>query len=271
MSTPVAISRRAALRLSAGGLLAAGLWPGALRAAGNGKGGEFTFVVVNDLHYLNEKCGPWFEKLVAQMKVAKPELCLMVGDWTEHGLANQLEPVRDAFKALGAAVHGVIGNHDYLGIKDRSAYEKAFPDRINYHVEHRDWQLVALDSSAGQLFAGFAIQPHTLRWLDENLPKLDKRKPLIVQTHFPLGPDHLSRPLNADAVLERFKEHNLQTVFNGHFHGLTERKLGEVALTTNRCCSFARRNHDGSKEKGYFLCRAKDGKITREFVEMKLV
>ncbi len=270
MNGSATLSRRDALRLGAGGLLAAGLWPGALRAAGNGKGGEFTFIVVNDLHYLNEKCGPWFEKLVAQMKAAKPELCLVVGDWTEDGRANQLGPVRDAFKALGVPVRGVIGNHDYLGLKDRSAYETAFPDRLNHHFEHRDWQLVALDSSAGQLPGGFPIQPHTLQWLDERLPKLDKRKPLVVYTHFPLGPNHPSRPLNADAVLERFKDHNLQTVFNGHYHSFTERRFGEVLLTTNRCCAFARKNHDGTKEKGYFLCRAKEGKITREFVEMKL-
>ncbi len=270
MNKPATVSRRDALRLGAGGLLAAGLWPGALRAAGNGKGDEFTFIVVNDLHYLNENCGPWFEKMVVQMKASKPELCLVVGDWTEHGRANQLEPVRDVFKPLGVPVHGVIGNHDYLGIKDCTAYEKAFPNRINYHFEHRDWQFVAIDSSAGQLPGGFPIQSQTLVWLDEHLPKLDKRKPLVLYTHFPLGPNHPSRPLNADAVLERFKAYNLKTVFNGHLHSLTERKVGELVLTTNRCCSFSRRNHDGAKEKGYFLCRAKEGKVVREFVEMKL-
>jgi hypothetical protein len=70
-------------------------------------------------------------------------------------------------------------------------------------------------------------------------------------------------------VLGRFKEHNLQAIFSGHFHSLTERTARGVALTTNRCCSFHRKNHDGAKEKGYFLCRARDGKIERTFVEFK--
>src|SRR5262249_55410346 len=112
------------------------------------------------------------------------------------------------------------------------------------------------------------VQPHTLQWLDDTLSKLNKKKPTVVFTHFPLGPLVIYRPGNADKVLERFKEFNLQAVFNGHFHAFTERKVGQTVLTTNRCCSFSRNNHDGSKEKGYFVCHAKDGKIERTFVEV---
>src|SRR5439155_13606041 len=51
------LSRREMLGLSTTTLLAAGLWPGALRAEGEGGSTEFRFVVVNDFHYLNERCG----------------------------------------------------------------------------------------------------------------------------------------------------------------------------------------------------------------------
>jgi hypothetical protein len=44
-----------------------------------------------------------------------------------------------------------------------------------------------------------------------------------------------------------------------------------TVFTTNKCCSISRGNHDGTKEKGYFLCRAKEGRIEREFVEVKPV
>ena len=66
-----------------------------------------------------------------------------------------------------------------------------------------------------------------------------------------------------------FRDHNLRAVFGGHFHGYTERKLGAVTLTTDKCCSLRHPNHDGTKEKGYFLCHARDGKIERKFVEVK--
>jgi hypothetical protein len=71
-------------------------------------------------------------------------------------------------------------------------------------------------------------------------------------------------------VLERFRDFNLQAVYNGHFHGFTESKRAQTIVTTNRCCALKRNNHDGTKEKGYFVCTIKDGAIHREFVECKV-
>ena len=259
------------LGLSAGSLLALGLWPGALRAEGEGNSGDFSFIVVNDLHYVDDKCGKYFERVVAQMKAApsKVDFCLIVGDYSDHGKPDELGAARDIFKTLGIPNYGVVGNHDYLTQEDRKAYEDLFPGRLNYFFEHERWQFLGLDTTEGQRGGSTKIQPPTLQWLDANLPKLDKKRPMIVFTHFPMGPLVPSRPLNADAFLERFKDYNLQAVFCGHFHASTERQIRSAVITTNKCCSFARGNHDGSKEKGYFACQAKDGKISRSFVEVK--
>src|SRR5262249_35202431 len=73
------LSRREMIRLSAGTLLAAGWWPGVLRAAGAGHEGDFHFVAVNDVHYLDQRCGKWVERVVQQIR-AHPEkiaLCLL--------------------------------------------------------------------------------------------------------------------------------------------------------------------------------------------------
>ena len=261
------------LRLSAGQLLALGLWPGALRAEGRADSGEFTFIVVNDLHYQSERCGAWFERVVRQMNATdpKPALCLILGDYAEHGTAKEIGAARDAFAGLGMPTFGVIGNHDHTEDDDRSAYEKLFPKTLNYAREQNGWQFIGLDTTQGRRANGTSISASTLRWIDENLPALDRTKPLVIFTHFPLGLLTPGRPKNADDLLIRFKDHNLQAVFNGHFHGFTERQLGRVTLTTNRCCAISRENHDGTKEKGYFLCTAKDGKVTRTFVEVPTV
>ncbi len=264
------LSRREMLGLSAGTLLAAGLWPGALRADGTGGSGEFHFVVVNDLHYLNQRCGQWVEAVVRQMK-RQPEgieFCLLAGDLTEHGKPEQMAPVRDLLKGLGKPTYVVVGNHDHLTPDDRTAYEECFPKRINFQFEHNGWQFLGLNTTQGRSAYGTKVPAQTLSWLDETLPKLDKRRPTIVFTHFPLGPHVITRPENADQLLARFKEHNLQAVFSGHYHAFTERQVRKVTLTTNRCCSFTRQNHDGSKEKGYFLCHAKDGSVQRTFVQV---
>jgi Icc-related predicted phosphoesterase len=266
------ITRRELMRLSAGTLLALGLWPGRLRADNLQDTSGFTFLAVNDLHFANEECGPWFEKAVSAMKASAPEaeFCLLCGDLADSGEAAQHVPVRDIFEKLGVPVYAAIGNHDYLTRTDRRSYEEVFKNQINYIIEHGGWQLVGIDTTEGDAWQDTKISRETFAWLDENLPKLDQRRPTILFTHFPLGAEVPMRPLNADEVLARFLEFNLGAVLCGHFHGYTERRLGTALMTTGRCCARVRANHDGSKEKGWFVCRAAaSGEVTREFIEFK--
>ena len=263
-------TRREALeKLSPSILLSLGLWPGTLRAASTG--GSFRFIVVNDLHYISSDCGQWLEKMTRQMKShADVELCLVAGDLTEHGQREHHGAVRDLLRAFSIPTYVVIGNHDYVsGTGERTAYDESFPRSLNYSFAHRGWQFIGLDTSEGLKYENTSIQPHTLAWADEQVRKLDKNRPTIIFTHFPLGPGVKYRPLNSDHLLERFKPLNLQGIFCGHYHATTEAKVANTIATTNRCCALKRSNHDGTKEKGYFLCTARDGKVTREFVELK--
>jgi 3',5'-cyclic AMP phosphodiesterase CpdA len=262
-------TRRDWLRASPGALLAAGLWPGSLRAA-EPAGKDFSFLVVNDLHALDDKCHPWFEKVVETMKGhrEKPEFLMICGDLSEGGTAKQLDAVKGIFGAAKIPYHVVPGNHDYLKTGERTHYDDLFPKQLNYRFDLHDWQFVALDSTEGTKAQGTAIGAETLEWIDGQLPKLDKKKPLVVFTHFPLADGVKMRPKNADDALKRFGEHNLRAAFGGHYHGFTEKKAGAAVLTTNRCCAFSVGNHDGTKEKGYFLVTVSDGVLKREFQRM---
>jgi hypothetical protein len=267
----VRLTRRQLLRASPGALLAAGLWPGALSGR-DAEAPALSFAVLNDLHCVDRACGAWLAGVVKRIKALpeKVELCLVAGDLAEHGRPAQLTAARDALRGLGLPVRVVIGNHDYQKGDDRRAYEEVFPGSLNYTFEQRGWQFVGLDSSHGLRWRDVSVQPATLKWLEGARAKLDRRRPLVVFTHFPLGAGVPNRVSNADAVLGLLKGHNLRAVFGGHYHGLTERAVGPVVLTTNRCCSLRARNHDGSREKGFFVVTARDGRLARRFVEVKV-
>jgi len=263
-------SRRDALRyLSASTLLALGLWPGRLRADNDKPATAFRFHVINDTHCVSPECSPYLAGVVAQMKREETAFCLHLGDLTDKGDAAYMRTVDEIFKKLPGPTYPVIGNHDYVTQTDRSGYTEVFADRINYHFAHGGWQFVGIDTTDGLRYEKTSVATDTLRWLDQELPRLDQRKPTVLFTHFPMGAGVNYRPLNTDALLERFLQFNLQAVFSGHFHGFTERTAHAATLTTNRCCSLRRDNHDGTKEKGYFLCQARDGRLQRSFVEYK--
>lgn len=264
------INRRAALeRISSGTLLALGLWPGALRANNESPSGTFRFIAVNDTHCMSEECGPYLEGVVRQMRTADVDFCLHAGDLTEKGQRHHLETVKEVFRPLPGSLYPVLGNHDYTTQTNRHNYTQAFRLRVNYYFHHGGWQFVGLDSTDGLRYEKTKIQSATFDWLRDYLPRLNKRKPTVLFTHFPLGAGVNYRPSNADALLDCFRDFNLQGVFNGHYHALTERTHAGVLVTTNRCCSLKRSNHDGSKQKGYFVCEAKDGQLARRFVEYK--
>lgn len=266
---PTLLTRRRFLRLSASTLLASGLWPGRL-FAGNDKAGSFRFIAVNDFHYLNNKCAPWFERVIKSMQSHEGvELILISGDLVEHGTKEQFGAIHDLLSTLRVAYYVVVGNHDYRTQTDRKHYEQLFPDRINYHLEHQSWQLIGFDTTDGMKSQNVSAPKSTLDWLDSTLPKLDNKKPTILFTHFPLGFGVPFILKNAENVLERFKAFNVRAAYCGHYHGFTEKKTGDLVMTTDKCCSFSRANHDKTPEKGYFLCRAENGMIQRTFVEVK--
>jgi hypothetical protein len=265
------ISRRRLMKMGAGTLLAAGLWPGAL-AAQDALAPDFSFVCVNDLHYIDQGCVPFFHGMVQKMKPASRDarLLLVVGDTCENGTPAQLAGIKEVLMSTGMILKVVPGNHDWTSQTDRKAYDQAWTDSLNYTFDHAGWQFIGMDTTDGVKYQDTSILKPTLDWADQMLPKLDKKRPLILFTHFPLGQGVKYQPANAEGLLNRFKEFNLRAVFNGHYHAYTERLAGNAAclITTNKCCSFRRNNHDNTPEKGFFACSTKDGKVVREFVEV---
>jgi 3',5'-cyclic AMP phosphodiesterase CpdA len=144
----------------------------------------FEFVVVNDTHYVDEKCKPWQSAVATAMHASSPEavFCALVGDIADGGDLEACKAIKELYGAAMGRLYTVPGNHDYLADDDRSGYDAVFPDRLNYVFRHMGWQFVGLDTTQGTKFDGTDISPATFAWLDENLPKLDQKLPSFVFT-----------------------------------------------------------------------------------------
>jgi len=264
-------TRRQMLRLSSTALLA--MLFGVRRAnaiAPARKGAPasgFQFIVVNDTHYTEAECGLWLEKAVRQMKSHHADFCILNGDLSENGRSDQLYGVCEVFKKLDMPVHKIIGNHDYLSSTNRQPFLEICGPELNYQFKHKGWQFIGLDSTQGTNVYRTQIQPETMAWVGRTLPTMDQTRPTVLFTHFPLG-KNITRPTNSDELLAHFEPFQMREIFNGHWHGISETLWRDTSIVTDRCCSRLRENRDGSKEKGYFLCRASSGKITKSFISV---
>ena len=262
------LSRRQMMKLSAGALLAAQLWPGRARAA-DAATKPLKFIVVNDLHYVEDSCAPFFEGMVkACNKIEGAGLVLVVGDLVDGGTAGQCHAIHDILAGLKMPYYVTAGNHDPLSQNDRGPWESVFGDALNVSFEREGWQFVGMDTSDGKKVSGFDCHQETLDFAAALPGKLERSKPTFVYTHFPLGPGVSLRLRNADALLEPFKQLNVAAIFNGHYHAFTQKTaLNSALVTTNVCCSHMRANHDGTFEKGFFVIEAAEGRWKRTFVE----
>jgi hypothetical protein len=117
------ITRRAALG-QLGALLAAGLWPGALRAEGRPTGaGAVRFAVINDFHHDSAACDAWFEKLFASV-AAQGRLAFVagLGDLANAGKPESIAAIKRLAAAVPAPFYPVPGNHDWNGPTGLSPY-----------------------------------------------------------------------------------------------------------------------------------------------------
>ena len=265
---PFSLSRRQMMKISASALLAAGLWPRFARAA-DAASKPLTFLQVNDFHFADDNCVPFFEGLVKELNtIEKAALLLIAGDLLDDGTEAQAKAIHDILGKLKMPYHVTCGNHDFHTQTDRAAFTAVFGDKFNTSFEVDGWQFVGLDSSDGLLSSSVDARKETLDFAAALPSKLDKNKPTFLFTHFPLAAGVTNRLLNADALLEPIKQLNLVATFGGHYHAFTEKTvLTKVTATTNTCCSFKRANHDNKFEKGFLLLEAAEGKCKRTFVE----
>jgi 3',5'-cyclic AMP phosphodiesterase CpdA len=241
-----------------------------LAAFGAREPADFSFVVVNDIHYRDQRCGVWLGQVAEAIRGLRPRpaFVALAGDLAESGTREQLGAVREIFRALPVPVRVMIGNHDYTDDQRREPYLELFGPNLNYRFREGGCEFLALDTTQGREVFRTRVPRETVGWLDQTLPGVSRNRPLIVLTHFPLGRNWL-RPLNAGAVMERLRPFAFQASFSGHWHGLTESTERRAHLSTGRCCSWWRANHDGSPLKGFALCSVRDGAVRHSFVAVK--
>lgn len=113
---------------------------------------RFTFAILADLHFGSKAGDARAEAAIDDINGSGAELCVQLGDITDHGDSSEFATAKEALGRLEMPVVTMMGNHDVLSLQEekltgREYYAGAFdrePDGVL--IEHRDIRFAVLDS-----------------------------------------------------------------------------------------------------------------------------
>ncbi len=206
---------------------------------GSGETGEVTFFVAADTHYGAEGIAPRNRRLVAAMnalpgkpwpreiggRVGRPFGVFVAGDLTDHGRASEWRAFAADYGRTGRdgrlryPVFAGTGNHDRPGLLFSLVSSgpvlrgvAARHGGLVYALDRGDLHLVNLD-----------IYPtaQNLRWLREDLSRVEAGRPVVILFHFPLAGPYSDwwRESEKEAFREAVRGRRVVAVFHGHYHG----------------------------------------------------
>jgi heme/copper-type cytochrome/quinol oxidase subunit 2 len=203
--------------------------------------GEFTFVQLSDIHWgysgptINPDARGTLAKTIALVNSLnpQPDFIVCTGDLT-HTTDDRVERKRrmtelvEQLKALKVKdIRFLPGEHD-AGLDTGAVYREVFGPSY-YAFDHKGVHFVVLDNGSGP---SSGIDDVQMRWLKNDLSKLDKAKArVVVLTHrplFDLYPDWdwwTQNGAQVTAALAPFKD---VQVFYGHIHQDNDHTAGTI-------------------------------------------
>ena len=187
-----------------------------------------------------------------------------------------------------------MGNHEIFGIfeksnipKDHPEYgEKMFDNRIGkryYSFDYNGWHFIILDSvedTEEDSYIGM-IDKDQIKWLKEDLSKLDNNTPIAISTHIPFISSFMQINYgslesnkentvitNSLEVLSLFEEYNLTLVLQGHLHYLEDiYTQGTHFITGGAVSSRWWQGKNNGLEEGFLLIRVKENNFSWDYID----
>lgn len=224
------------------------------------------FAHITDPHLASQRDGEWNNRFLCTMMpevmavlkedLAKlrPEFILATGDICSSQTREATFEARDLMESLGVPYYPMGGNHDFVHELSRTWFLEAYAQRLPrpepfYSFDHKNLHFIVLDPwwmwGDGSLnpvserhvaeslddnldHARWAVPPHQLAWLQEDLGA-HRNTPTCIATHYPpLGvPARMQRPEfmnsghldNGDLISEILAAYpQVCAVFSGHMH-----------------------------------------------------
>ena len=208
---------------------------------------EFSFVFLPDLHLHSDSAiEADFDILTGQINKLGPDFVLTGGDmiYTAKNVDDRKAKILfnymdEEFKLFKMPVFLTMGNHETVGITQESGIDKSNPEwgkqmyenrytKRYYSFNYKGWKFFILDGIKileKEINYTQGVDSVQIDWIRDELLKTNKDVPIVISIHTPLiNPQAISNSqsqalsVNAEAVLNLFRDYNLRIVLQGHNH-----------------------------------------------------
>lgn len=177
----------------------------------------FAFAFFSDTHVGLKANIEEDRRMLAEIAAWRPDFAVNGGDVTDYGWVEEYRNYYSLIEGLPFRVYHNPGNHDVrwspLGPK---AFKEGTRGPMYTSFDHKGCHFAILDSTVPLSHYGH-FESEMLRWLEADLKKVGRSRPVFLFTHHWVGRERLVTD-NEHALMKVIEPYNVKIVFNGHGH-----------------------------------------------------
>lgn len=182
--------------------------------------GSFRFAQITDIHMNpdNPKPTEWLMQTVNQINATDSiDFVLVTGDIADYGDRKTIQNVRACLDKLKPKYYIVLGNHETTWSDSGCmAFGETFgSERIEF--VHDGVLFLGFNTGPFMRMAYGHVMPQDITWLQNEMNKWGKERPVILVTHYPILKGDID---NWYDVTDAVRPYNVRLFIGGHYHAI---------------------------------------------------
>ncbi|HUI18865.1 MAG TPA: metallophosphoesterase [Alphaproteobacteria bacterium] len=212
--------------------------------------GDFTFMQISDTHIgfkgpVNPDPGGTLKEALAKVAAVRPAMLLHTGDVSHLAKPEEFELAAAIMKGANLETHYVPGEHDTIGDKGKSFFERFGNEKSTsgwYSFDQGGVHFIGLVNVVDLRPGGLGyLGPEQIKWLEDDVKGKSASTPIVVFAHMPLWTVSANWGWGTDdaaPAIDLLKRFGSVTVLNGHIHQVIQKVEGNVSLRTAYSTAF---------------------------------
>lgn len=178
---------------------------------------DFRFALLTDIHVNADSIAyNDLKRSIEQInKTSNLDFVIVSGDVTEEGDRSSLLRVRSLLDQLNVKYYITSGNHETKWSESGATDFTRIFGGDRFCFSHKGFLFLGFNSGPVIRMADGHVSPQDISWMNKELEKVGKNKPVILVTHYPLISGDVD---NWYDVTNAVRSYNIRAILGGHYH-----------------------------------------------------